>query len=103
MFLLLQVHLGHGFHIEEEVWERLVNLPTNSTFCKQLAVRMWGNDTLKDRTLTGTLSNQAIAKGTAKKHTPLTPIKVASLSGEESLVFVQNLISFDKDSNKKKE
>lgn len=74
------VHLGHGSYIEEDMREGLISLPTDFAFCKQLAVRLWGNETLKERSLTGTLSNQAIAKGTVKKQTPLTPKKVASLS-----------------------
>lgn len=75
-----QVHLGRGQYIDEQTWQRLLLLPTDAAFCKQLAVRIWGNDVLKGRSLTGTLSNKAISKGGIKPHKALSPIKVAALS-----------------------
>ncbi|XP_077564697.1 uncharacterized protein LOC144180184 [Haemaphysalis longicornis] len=75
-----QVHLGRGIYIDLGTWERLLLLPTDAAFCKQLAVRMWGNDVLKVRSLNGTLSNTAISKGGLKAHKALSPVKVAALS-----------------------
>lgn len=78
------MHLGRGLFIDKATWDRLLLLPTDAAFCKQLAVRIWGNDVLKVRSLTGTLSNKAISKGGLKAHQALTPVKVAALSGKVS-------------------
>lgn len=82
LLIYLQVHLGRGIYIDPGTWERLLLLPTDSAFCKQLAVRMWGNEVLKERTLTGTLSNKAISKGGLKVQKALSPVKVSALSGK---------------------
>ncbi|KAL1443823.1 hypothetical protein MTO96_045815, partial [Rhipicephalus appendiculatus] len=55
-----EVHVGHGTYIDVETWERLLQVPMDSTFCKQLAVRLWGNEVLAQRSLTGTLSNPRV-------------------------------------------
>lgn len=76
------MHLGRVIYIDLGTWERLLLLPTDAAFCKQLAVRMWGNDILKVRSLNGTLSNKAISKGGLKIRKALSPVKVAALSGK---------------------
>ncbi|KAK8755055.1 hypothetical protein V5799_002244 [Amblyomma americanum] len=74
------VHVGHGSCVPVAAWNRLPALGSDSTFCKQLAVCLWGKEILAQRSLTGTLSNNAISKGMAKIHPPLSPLKVASVS-----------------------
>ncbi|XP_077523649.1 uncharacterized protein LOC144134665 [Amblyomma americanum] len=75
-----EVHAGHGSYVPVAAWNRLLALGSDSTFCKQLAVCLWGNEILAQRSLTGTLSNNAISKGMTKIHPPLSPLKVASVS-----------------------
>ncbi|XP_077485333.1 BEN domain-containing protein 5-like [Amblyomma americanum] len=75
-----EVHVGHGSYVPVAAWNRLLALGSDSTFCKQLAVCLWGNKILAQSSLTGTLSNNAISKGMTKIHPPLSPLKVASVS-----------------------
>ncbi|KAH7950724.1 hypothetical protein HPB52_000178 [Rhipicephalus sanguineus] len=74
------VHVGHGTYIDLDTWQRLLQAPLDSTFCKQLAVRLWGNEVLAQRSLTGTLSNRALSKGMTRTYPPLSPVKLASMS-----------------------
>ncbi|XP_075532404.1 uncharacterized protein LOC142565764 [Dermacentor variabilis] len=75
-----EVHLGHGNYMDRDTWQRLLALPTDSAFCKQLAVRLWGSEILCQRSLTGSLSNRAISKGVTRVFPALSPVKVASMS-----------------------
>ncbi|KAL1476597.1 hypothetical protein MTO96_036396, partial [Rhipicephalus appendiculatus] len=75
-----EVHVGHGTYIDVEIWQRLLQVPMDSTFCKQLAVRLWGNEVLAQRSLTGTLSKCALSKGLTRTYPPLSPVKLASMS-----------------------
>ncbi|XP_077506992.1 uncharacterized protein LOC144116159 [Amblyomma americanum] len=75
-----EVHVGHGHYIDPGTWERLLTANNDSAFCKQLAVRLWGNTVLSERSVTGTLSNNAISKGATKVFPPLSPAKVASMA-----------------------
>ncbi|XP_077516182.1 uncharacterized protein LOC144126110 [Amblyomma americanum] len=49
------VHVGHGSYVPVAAWNRLLALGSESTFCKQLAVCLWGNETLAQRSLTDRL------------------------------------------------
>ncbi|XP_077511463.1 uncharacterized protein LOC144121897 isoform X2 [Amblyomma americanum] len=76
-----EVNVGHGEYIDPGTWERLLTANNDSAFCKQLAVRLWGNTVLSERSVTETLSNNAISKGATKVFPPLSPAKVASMAG----------------------
>ena len=48
-----QVHLGGGIWVEEEKWHQLQRTQGDSKFTKNLAVMIWGTETLKNRSVTG--------------------------------------------------
>ncbi|XP_077512877.1 uncharacterized protein LOC144124082 [Amblyomma americanum] len=48
-----EVHVGHGSYVPVAAWNLLLALGSESTFCKQLAVCLWGNKTLAQSNLTG--------------------------------------------------
>ncbi|KAF5906541.1 BEN domain-containing protein 5-like, partial [Clarias magur] len=68
-----RVDLGHGVHLEKQKWKAIQRMDSHSKFCKSLAVAIWGLETLKERSVTGSKSN-AIKGSVAKP--PLSPEKV---------------------------
>ncbi|KAK1897397.1 BEN domain containing protein 5, partial [Dissostichus eleginoides] len=48
-----KVHLGGGIWVEEEKWHQLQRTQGDSKFTKNLAVMIWGTETLKNRSVTG--------------------------------------------------
>ncbi|KAK2863988.1 hypothetical protein Q7C36_003142 [Tachysurus vachellii] len=67
------VAFGHGVHLEKQKWKAIQRMDSHSKFCKSLAVAIWGLETLKERSVTGSRSN-AIKGSVAKP--PLSPEKV---------------------------
>ncbi|XP_077564692.1 uncharacterized protein LOC144180178 [Haemaphysalis longicornis] len=74
------VHLGHGVYIGHSTWVSLMSTPADSTFCKRLAVALWGPDVLAKRSLTGSASNKAVSKGNKTTFKALSPLKLAGMS-----------------------
>ncbi|MGH0165830.1 UNVERIFIED_CONTAM: hypothetical protein FKN15_049904 [Acipenser sinensis] len=48
-----KVHLGGGIWVDEEKWHQLQRTQGDSKFTKNLAVMIWGTETLKNRSVTG--------------------------------------------------
>ncbi|XP_064467516.1 BEN domain-containing protein 5-like [Ornithodoros turicata] len=69
-----QIHLGEGVTIPTSRWRQLLCFK-DSLFCKELAVAIWGSDTLQKRSVSGTLSNRAKSIGLTEAHQQLTPVK----------------------------
>ncbi|TSK58103.1 BEN domain-containing protein 5 [Bagarius yarrelli] len=67
------VDLGHGVLLDKQKWKAIQRMDSHSKFCKSLAVAIWGLETLKERSVTGSKSN-AIKGSVAKP--PLSPEKV---------------------------
>ncbi|KAK1795548.1 hypothetical protein P4O66_001045 [Electrophorus voltai] len=68
-----EVDLGHGVLLDKHKWKVIQRMDSHSKFCKSLAVAIWGADTLKERSVTGSKSNAV--KGSVAKP-PLSPEKV---------------------------
>ncbi|KAF7690216.1 BEN domain-containing protein 5-like [Silurus meridionalis] len=68
-----RVDLGHGVLLDSQKWKAIQRMDSHSKFCKSLAVAIWGLETLKERSVTGSKSN-AIKGSVAKP--PLSPEKV---------------------------
>ncbi|KAB5539790.1 hypothetical protein PHYPO_G00093210 [Pangasianodon hypophthalmus] len=68
-----RVDLGHGVLLDKQKWKAIQRMDSHSKFCKSLAVAIWGLETLKERSVTGSKSN-AIKGSVAKP--PLSPEKV---------------------------
>ncbi|MEQ2232345.1 BEN domain-containing protein 5 [Ilyodon furcidens] len=69
----LQVHLGGGIWVEEEKWHQLQRTQGDSKFTKNLAVMIWGTETLKNRSVTGVATKK---KKDALPKPPLSPSKL---------------------------
>ncbi|XP_066533669.1 BEN domain-containing protein 5-like [Hoplias malabaricus] len=67
------VDLGYGVLLDKQRWKTIQRIDSHSKFCKSLAVAIWGIETLKERTVTGSRSN-AVRESVAKP--PLSPEKV---------------------------
>lgn len=78
---LLQVHLGGGIWVEEEKWHQLQRTQGDSKFTKNLAVMIWGTETLKNRSVTGVATKK---KKDALPKPPLSPSKLKIVRGTYS-------------------
>ncbi|KAJ4943492.1 hypothetical protein JOQ06_005992 [Pogonophryne albipinna] len=67
------VHLGGGIWVEEEKWHQLQRTQGDSKFTKNLAVMIWGTETLKNRSVTGVATKK---KKDALPKPPLSPSKL---------------------------
>ncbi len=76
---LLQVHLGGGIWVEEEKWHQLQRTQGDSKFTKNLAVMIWGTETLKNRSVTGVATKK---KKDALPKPPLSPSKLKIVRGK---------------------
>lgn len=68
-----KVHLGAGIWVEEEKWHQLQRTQGDSKFTKNLAVMIWGTETLKNRSVTGVATKK---KKDALPKPPLSPSKL---------------------------
>ncbi|XP_076845687.1 BEN domain-containing protein 5 isoform X1 [Brachyhypopomus gauderio] len=68
-----KVHLGGGIWVEEEKWHQLQRTQGDSKFTKNLAVLIWGTETLKNRSVTGVATKK---KKDALPKPPLSPSKL---------------------------
>ncbi|XP_066547735.1 BEN domain-containing protein 5 [Amia ocellicauda] len=68
-----KVHLGGGIWVEEEKWYQLQRTQGDSKFTKNLAVMIWGTETLKNRSVTGVATKK---KKDALPKPPLSPSKL---------------------------
>lgn len=75
----LQVHLGGGIWVEEEKWHQLQRTQGDSKFTKNLAVMIWGTETLKNRSVTGVATKK---KKDALPKPPLSPSKLKIVRGK---------------------
>lgn len=75
----LKVHLGGGIWVEEEKWHQLQRTQGDSKFTKNLAVMIWGTETLKNRSVTGVATKK---KKDALPKPPLSPSKLKIVRGE---------------------
>ncbi|XP_065325802.1 BEN domain-containing protein 5 isoform X2 [Pelmatolapia mariae] len=86
-----KVHLGGGIWVEEEKWHQLQRTQGDSKFTKNLAVMIWGTETLKNRSVTGVATKK---KKDALPKPPLSPSKLKivrdhmSAEREKKLVFL---------------
>lgn len=55
-------------------------VPADTTFCKRLAVGLWGLEDLAKKSTTGSASNKVVSKGNKTVFPALTLLKVAGLS-----------------------
>ena len=75
----VQVHLGGGIWVEEEKWHQLQRTQGDSKFTKNLAVMIWGTETLKNRSVTGVATKK---KKDALPKPPLSPSKLKIVRGK---------------------
>eukprot|EP00063_Salmo_salar_P097261 XP_014072096.1 PREDICTED: BEN domain-containing protein 5-like isoform X5 [Salmo salar] len=68
-----KVHLGGGIWVQEEKWHQLQRTQGDSKFTKNLAVMIWGTETLKNRSVTGVATKK---KKDALPKPPLSPSKL---------------------------
>lgn len=74
-----QVHLGGGIWVDEEKWHQLQRTQGDSKFTKNLAVMIWGTETLKNRSVTGVATKK---KKDALPKPPLSPSKLKIVRGK---------------------
>ncbi|XP_064462020.1 BEN domain-containing protein 5-like isoform X2 [Ornithodoros turicata] len=75
-----QVQLGEGIFVSSDTWTHLMQQPADAAFCKRLAVALWGNETLAQRSVTGKQSNKDVSKGKTAVYPQLSPVKVTCMS-----------------------
>uniref|UniRef100_A0A4W5JY81 BEN domain containing 5 n=1 Tax=Hucho hucho TaxID=62062 RepID=A0A4W5JY81_9TELE len=73
-----KVHLGSGIWVQEEKWHQLQRTQGDSKFTKNLAVMIWGTETLKNRSVTGVATKK---KKDALPKPPLSPSKLKIVRG----------------------
>ncbi|XP_077521263.1 uncharacterized protein LOC144132607 isoform X1 [Amblyomma americanum] len=74
-----KVYAGCDHWISWMDWERLFKAPTDSNFCAQAASMFWTEEELVKRSVTGKVSNAAVARGTAVHRLPLSPEKLGAI------------------------
>ncbi|KAL1431474.1 hypothetical protein MTO96_002245 [Rhipicephalus appendiculatus] len=74
-------YAGSDRWVNKESWELLMKAPTDSMFCRSAAMIYWSPEQLRNRSVTGTLSNKCRALGKTVAKPALTPEKVSSLKG----------------------
>ncbi|XP_077551721.1 uncharacterized protein LOC144165812 isoform X2 [Haemaphysalis longicornis] len=74
-----KVYAGSGVWMERETWGSLLRAPTDSMFCRFAASSYWTPAQLRNRSVTGTLSNKCRSLGRTVPKPKLTPEKVSSL------------------------
>ncbi|KAH7973097.1 hypothetical protein HPB52_021594 [Rhipicephalus sanguineus] len=74
-------YAGSGRWVEKESRDLLMKAPTDSMFCRSAAMLYWSADQLRNRSVTGTLSNKCRSLGKTVAKSALTPEKVSSLKG----------------------
>ncbi|XP_064462017.1 BEN domain-containing protein 5-like isoform X1 [Ornithodoros turicata] len=74
------VQLGEGIFVSSDTWTHLMQQPADAAFCKRLAVALWGNETLAQRSVTGKQSNKDVSKGKTAVYPQLSPVKVTCMS-----------------------
>lgn len=70
--------------MEEEKWHQLQRTQGDSKFTKNLAVMIWGTETLKNRSVTGVATKK---KKDALPKPPLSPSKLKIVRGKISFGF----------------
>lgn len=80
-----QVHLGGGIWVEEDKWHQLQRTQGDSKFTKNLAVMIWGTETLKNRSVTGVATKK---KKDALPKPPLSPSKLKIVRGTFSPTYL---------------
>lgn len=73
------MHLGGGIWVDEEKWHQLQRTQGDSKFTKNLAVMIWGTETLKNRSVTGVATKK---KKDALPKPPLSPSKLKIVRGK---------------------
>ena len=85
--LSIQIHIGRDVWISTSAYDNIVNLSrTHAQFVKNCAIHLFGIQTLKESTVTGSISNRkkkvqtvALPKLDARKYRALKGIKTFSL------------------------
>ncbi|KAL1466298.1 hypothetical protein MTO96_026773 [Rhipicephalus appendiculatus] len=75
------VYAGPGFWVSQDAWGTLFRATSDSMFCHLASTMFWTPDELKNRSVTGTLSNKSKSKGKTEAKQALTPQKLSSLKG----------------------
>lgn len=73
-----KVHIGAGIFIKNSTWTWLKGAKTDSRFCKDLAVAVWGSEVLRTRSTEGRVCNRLKSTGAVAKP-PLSPDKYMAI------------------------
>ncbi|KAL1485586.1 hypothetical protein MTO96_031841 [Rhipicephalus appendiculatus] len=76
-----EYYAGSDRWVDKESWDLLMKAPTDSMFCRSAAMLYWSPEQLRNRSVTGTLSNKCRALEKTMAKPALTPEKVSSLNG----------------------
>ncbi|XP_041924187.1 BEN domain-containing protein 5-like [Alosa sapidissima] len=79
-----KVNIGAGVLLEAGVWDWLKASKSDSRFCKDLAVAVWGSEVLRGRSTEGRVCNRLKTAGAVAKP-PLTPNKYKAVKGWSKL------------------
>lgn len=74
-----KMYIGSGQWITKDAWGTLFRATSDSMFCRMASTMFWTPDELKNRSVTGTLSNKSRSKGRTDARPALTPQKLSSL------------------------
>ncbi|XP_077507164.1 BEN domain-containing protein 5-like [Amblyomma americanum] len=73
------VYAGSGMWVDRGAWNLLLGSPTDSMFCRAAAMVYWTPEELRNRSVTGALSNKYKSLGRTEAKPALSPAKVSSL------------------------
>lgn len=77
----MQVNIGDSVLVDKAQWAAVLTQKEDSMFLKEGMVAIWSSAVLRNRTVTGTLSNKAKARGQTHVAPALTPKKLDVLKG----------------------
>ncbi|KAL1479442.1 hypothetical protein MTO96_051833 [Rhipicephalus appendiculatus] len=97
-----KVYAGCGLWVSQDAWGTLFRATSDSMFCRLASTMYWTPDELKNRSVTGTLSNKSKSKGKTEAKQALTPQKLSSLKGLFR-VYMESAVSEEEEKKRMKD
>lgn len=90
MYDVLQMYAGSGKWIDKAAWGTLFRASGDSMFCRMASTIYWTPDELRNRSVTGTLSNKSRSMGRTEARQAVTPEKLSSLKSMHNWTYCSN-------------
>lgn len=82
LYYILQIHIGQNVWLSCPVYDSIIQLSrSKAQFVKNCAIAVFGTTTLKESTVTGTVSNRIRNKTSVTPHQKLDATKLLALKG----------------------